>query len=236
MPKVAFIAALEREIAPLVRGWRVRDLYMEPGMPQYRFFEKEQAVVVCGGMGATKARCATSATIREFAPSRVVSVGFAGALDRSLKIADVLEPRIVINAKDGSRTDTGHGENALLTYEYVAEKGQKNRLREAYGASAVDMEAAAVAQGAQAAGVEFAAIKAISDTADSDMPPLGEFVGDDGKFHQARFVFHVAARPTLWGMTFKLARNSSKASQALSVAILGYLQREKLACEEVKGM
>lgn len=225
MPKIAFIAALEREVAPLIRGWKIRE--MQSGHhPTIRFFVNGDAVVICGGMGAGAARRATSTVIKEFAPSRVVSVGYAGALDRNLKVGEIFEPRIVINAKDGSHTDTGSGERALLTYEYIAGKGQKNKLREAFGASAVDMEAAAVAQGAQAAGLEFAALKVISDDADSDMPPMGEFIGDDGGFYRSRFVLHVAARPHLWGITIKLARNSARASRALCGAISDYVRRE----------
>jgi adenosylhomocysteine nucleosidase len=185
--------------------------------------------VICGGMGAGAARRATATVINEFAPSRVVSVGFAGALDRTLKVGEVFEPRIVINAKDGSRTDTGSGDKLLVSYDFVAGKGQKSSLHKAYGASAVDMEAAAVAQGAQAAGVQFAALKAVSDAADSDMPPMAEFVGDNGQFYSSRFVVYVAAHPRLWGMTFALARNTSKASRALSAAIIGYLQRENVS-------
>ena len=64
----------------------------------------------------------------------------------------------------------------------VAEKAQKIRFGKAYGASAVDMEAAAVAQGAQARGVEFGALKAISDAADFNLPALDRFVAEDGAF------------------------------------------------------
>jgi adenosylhomocysteine nucleosidase len=229
MPRIAIVAAMEREIAPLIRGWQVRTLYQSGhASPQYRLFENGDATVICAGMGEGPARRATATVIREIAPSRVVSVGFAGALDGSLKVGDVFEPRIVVNAKDGSRTDTGSGEKALVSCAFVAGKGQKSKLREAYCASAVDMEAAAVAQGAQAAGIEFAALKAISDAEGTDMPPMGEFIGDNGEFYRSRFVLYVAARPRLWGMTFALARNSGRASRALCAAIARYLERERV--------
>ncbi len=41
------------------------------------------------------------ALIRGLSPMRVLSVGFAGALDPQMKIADVIEPRVVVNASDG---------------------------------------------------------------------------------------------------------------------------------------
>ena len=225
--KIAIIAAMEREVRPLIRGWKVRT--MEQGGRRYRLFENGQAALVCGGIGATAARRATEAVIQEIRPGRVISAGFAGALDALLEVGQVLEPRTVINAADGVRTEVGSGEGILVSSATVAGKEQKNRLSKAYGASAVDMEAAAVAQGAQARGVEFAALKAISDSADFNLPALDRFVASAGSFQTVRFAYHIALRPWLWRTTIALARNSSKASQALCGALASYLGREKLS-------
>lgn len=206
---------------------------MEHSGRRYRLFENGEASLVCGGIGAEGARRATEAVIREVSPTRVVSVGFAGALDGSLHVGHVLEPHTVINSADGVRTEVGSGDGVLVTSATVADKGQKTWLRKAYGANAVDMEAGAVAQGAQARGVEFGALKAISDAADFNLPAMDRFVTDDGSFHSARFVFHVTLRPWLWGATIALARNSSKASQALCGAIVKYLGRQALPGESL---
>jgi len=224
--KIAIIAAMEREVRPLVRNWKVR--LIEHGGRQYRLFEDGEIVLVCGGIGAEAARRATEAVIREVSPVRVISVGFAGALDSSLEVGHVVEPRTVINAADGVRTEVGSGEGILVSFATVAGKEQKIRLRKAYGASAVDMEAAAVAQGAEARGVEFAALKAISDATDFNLPALDDFVVADGSFRTVRFAGHVALRPWLWWTTIILARNSSKASRALCGAIVTYIGRESL--------
>ena len=226
MSRIAIIAAMEREVRPLIRRWKVR--MMEHGGRRYRLFENGEAVLVCGGIGAEAARRATEAVIREVSPVRVISVGFAGAVDGALQVGHVLEPRMVINAADGARTEVGSGEGILVSSATVADKAQKILLGKAYGAIAVDMEAAAVAQGAQARGVEFGALKAISDAADFKLPALDRFVAKDGSFHSVRFACHVALRPWLWGTTIALARNSSKASRALCGAIVSYLGRENL--------
>jgi adenosylhomocysteine nucleosidase len=223
MPKTAIIAAMEREVRGLIRSWRVRTI--EHCGRSYRLFENGDAALVCGGIGAEAARRATEAVIREVSPARVISVGFAGALDASLHVGQVLEPCTVINAADGVRTDVGSGEGILVSSAAVAGREQKIRLRKAYDASAVDMEAAAVAQGAEARGVEFGALKAISDAADFTMPAMDRFVAGDGTFHTAGFACHVALRPWLWGTTIALARNGSKASRALCGALLSYLDR-----------
>jgi adenosylhomocysteine nucleosidase len=215
---------MEREVAPLIRSWKVRA--MEHGGRRYRLFENGEATLVCGGIGAEAARRATEAVIREVQPVRVISVGFAGALDASLQVGHVFEPRTVMNAADGVRTDVGSGEGILVSSSTVAGKEEKTRLSKAYGASAVDMEAAAVAQGARARGVEFGALKVISDAADFNLPAVDRFVTADGSFQSVRFACHVALRPWLWGAAIALASSSAKASRALSDALTSYLGRE----------
>ncbi|HEX9110370.1 MAG TPA: phosphorylase [Terriglobales bacterium] len=229
MSRIAIIAAMEREVKPLIRGWKFRTL--EHGGHRYRLFENGDAVLICGGIGAEAARRATEAVIQEARPVRVVSVGFAGALDSTLKVADVFEPRTVINAADGVRAATGSGQGTLVSYAAVAGKEQKQRLGRAYGAAAVDMEAAAVAQAAQARGVDFAALKAISDAAGFSMPATERFLASDGQFRTVKFALHVAVRPWLWGSTIALARNSARASRALCAAIEAYLKRKTCARE-----
>jgi len=224
--KIAIIAAMEREVSPLIRSWKVR--MIEHGGRRYRLFENGDVALVCGGIGAEAARRATEAVIREVSPVRVISVGFAGALDASSHVGQVVKPRAVINAADGVRTEVGSGEGILVTSRTVADKEQKLRFSTAYGASAVDMEAAAVAQGAQARGVEFAALKVISDAADFSLPVIDRFVANDGSFHTVQFACHVGLRPWLWGATITLARNSARASHALCDAIASYLGRETL--------
>jgi adenosylhomocysteine nucleosidase len=219
--RIAIIAAMEREVKPLIRNWKMRMIEQEGR--RYRLFESREAALICGGIGPTAARRATEALIREVNPQLVISVGFAGALDNSMQVGHVFEPRAVINSADGVRTEVASGQGILVSSTTVANKEQKSRFRKAYGASAVDMEAATVAQGAQARGVEFAALKAISDAADFNLPALDRFVADDGSFHSVKFAYHIALRPWLWATTISLARNSSNASHALCEALRRYL-------------
>ena len=213
MPEVAIVAALEREIWPLVRHWRVAD--REYSGKCFRFFESEHRVAVCGGIGPQAARSAAEAIISLYRPAVVQSVGFAGALDDSLRVGEVFEPRQVIDASDGSRADTGSGAGILVSFSAVASSDQKSRLATAYQAQAVDMEAAAVAKAAEAHGLRFVAVKAISDDARFAMPPMKRFIASDGRFRSAAFGLYAALRPWLWISIFQLARNSNKASHQL---------------------
>ncbi len=223
MSRIALVAALEREVAPLVRSWTVRTV--EHGGRKYRFFENKDAVLVCGGIGSEPARRAAEVVISESRPDRVLSVGFAGALQPTLRVADIIEPRTVVSASDGSRIDLGAGQGTLLSFGYVAGRDQKVKLAQAYDAVAVDMEAAAVAQAAQLRGVDFGALKVISDEQGFEMPAMEKFISADGQFRGGAYALHVAVRPWLWLSVVALARNSARATRALCGALRDYLSR-----------
>jgi adenosylhomocysteine nucleosidase len=215
--KVAIIAALDREISPFVKDWtsstREYDGY------KFKFFEKEAMVAVCGGVGAEAARRASEAAINLYHPSMVISAGFAGALDPTMQVGDTLTPRHVIDAGDASRTEATIGEGVLITFDSIADVEQKARFATAFGAHAIDMEAAAVARCAQAHGVKFLACKVISDSSDSALPPLKQFIGKDGRFQLFRFIMHIAVRPWRWASVRRLARDSAKAAKSLGFAL-----------------
>jgi adenosylhomocysteine nucleosidase len=211
--KIAVVVALEREVRPFIRGWRVSEREYEGR--RFRFFEQDEVVVVCGGIGAGAARRAAAALIALYAPRIVFSAGFAGALGPELNVGDVVCPSQVINAEDGSSTRIPGGEGVLVSFGSVANPEQKVKLRESYAAQAVDMEAAAVARAAEARGVEFRAIKVISDPHDFVFPAMEKFVDPNGRFLEAKFALFSAVRPWLWLQVGRLMRNSKLASQML---------------------
>lgn len=229
--KVALVAAMEREIRPLVRRWT--RIHRDYEGRSFSFFENDCAVVVCGGIGSEAARRACEAIIALYSPSEVISVGLAGALAQTLPVGRVFVPRTVIDAKDGSRAETGEGNGVLVSFDSVAGPEQKERLGKAYGAVAVDMEAAAVAHGAEKHGLRFGAVKAISDAADFALPPVDGFVTHDGRFRTAAFAGFVALRPWLWTRVFRLARNSSRAAANLCLALDRYNDRSKALQSEL---
>ena len=223
--KVAMVAALEREVRSLVKRWR--SVEREYGGRGFKFFECGQTVLVCGGIGSEAARRATEAVIALYAPDLVLSVGFAGALEPALKVGEIVSPSRVVDANDGSSVETGTGCGVIVSSSTIAGPEQKQKLAESYGAQAVDMEAAAVARGAQARGVRFMAVKVISDESDFAMPTIDRFVDGKGQFQTGRFVIFSASRPWLWAGVIQLARNGAKASKALCAQLERYITEAK---------
>ena len=213
MSKVAIVAALEREVRPLIKEWRVSEKGRDGR--KFRFFEHEDVVLVCGGIGAQAARRAAEATIAIYSPALICSAGFAGALDTSLTVGDVIQPKRVVNASDGSSVTLDRGEGVLVSFASVAGPEQKAKLRESFSAQAVDMEASAIARAAETRGIGFAVVKAISDEADFTFPSMERFVDQQGQFSEAKFAWFAALRPWLWFQIYQLASNSNRAAKAL---------------------
>lgn len=207
------MAALEREVRPLVKHWRTSE--QQHDERRFQFFENDRAVLVCGGIGAEGARRATEAIITLYAPRLVYSVGYAGALEPGLRAGEIITPARVIDAGDGSSIRIAGGNGVLVSYKHIASPEQKSKLWQSYGAQAVDMESAAVARAAELKTVPFKAVKVISDEFDFDLPGTERFVDSDGRFREGRFAVYAALRPWLWGRVIRLTRNSVRATKAL---------------------
>jgi adenosylhomocysteine nucleosidase len=228
MRKVAIVAALEREVSGLTRSCsRVERNY---DGRRVIFFERDEVVIVCGGIGVDAARRAAEAAIALYGPVLIQSVGFAGALDAGLRVGDLFMPAVVIDARDGSRVEIDDAarqeqrQATLVTFMAVAGLEQKENLARAYAAQAVDMEAAAVAAAAHAHGILFSATKVISDVAAFEMPGMSRFIDAQGRFRTAKFAAFAALRPWLWPRVAILAGNSRKAARALGKHLDRYLR------------
>ena len=236
MPKArtAIVAALEREVSGLIR--RSKRVQHDYAGRSFVFYELHDAVVVAGGIGVEAARRAAEAAIGLYEAPVVLSAGFAGALDSSLRVGEVFVPAVVIDIRDGSRSQVEGGSGALLTQMSVADARQKATLAGAYGAQAVDMEAAAVATACHAHGIEFRAIKAISDEVDFEMPETARFIDPQGRLKTAGFALYTALRPWLWRRVFALARNSSRAAESLDKYLNNWLKAQRESAVEAKTL
>lgn len=222
MPKIAIVAALEREVNPLVKNWQTT--LVEHEGRTFTFYESDYAVVVCGGIGAEAARRASEAVIVKYSPEVLISAGIAGALVPELNVGETIFPSLVIDSQDGSRhqtairtapvANTPLGRTTVVSSPRIEGVAQKQQLAKSYGAQAVDMESAAVARAAITHNLPFLAIKSISDEYDFEMPEMSQFVRD-GQFQEKRFAFYVALRPWLWFRVLRLARNTKLASENL---------------------
>jgi adenosylhomocysteine nucleosidase len=218
MSKTAIIAAMERELTPLVRGWKKSTL--SSGGKTFTLFETDSLIAIISGIGCKNAALAASVVVEKFHPSTLMSVGLAGALIRSLKVGSIFTPNVVVDASDSAEyrcaADSSRiSGGVLVSAAEIAGTEAKKQLVQGFHALVVDMEAAGVARVAQQANMDFRCVKAISDEADFVMPPMGKFLAAGGNFQTGKFAAWAAVRPWQWFKIAVLARNSGKATRAL---------------------
>lgn len=213
----AMIAALPREVRALVKGWERRRI--AGGV----VYTNGDAVVACAGMGAARMALAVQAAMDVLPVTDLISVGLAGACDPKMRVGEIVRAGVVVDARTGERFEDAQFKQVLVSSDAIANAKEKARLHASYSAAAVDMEAASVARLAQAHGLGFHAIKAISDEAEFEMEGLARFSTAEGQFREAAFALHAALRPAMWSKVIVLGRNSSNAVDALTEALRGEL-------------
>jgi adenosylhomocysteine nucleosidase len=155
--------------------------------------------------------------------SRVISAGFAGALDPALRVGDVVQADEVI-AADQRAWRAGDGrcppDRRLLTLgRIVGDPSEKRLLGQQYGACAVDMESAVVAEHCAARGVPWHSLRAVSDDADTGLSPrLAELLAGE-RVSWWRFALAILRAPGLIGECLRLSRATRLAAERLAGAL-----------------
>jgi adenosylhomocysteine nucleosidase len=149
----------------------------------------------------------------------IVLAGFAGALDPSLRVGDlvVTEGANVLQdshlCRFGSIHTSGH---------IVSTPEEKAGLFARTGAVAVDMEHGIVREYARSLGVPFVAVRAISDAAGDVLDPLVlRLVNEWGRPRPAAVAGALLRRPTLLPQLIRLGANANQAAVSLTAALPG---------------
>ncbi len=180
------------------------------------FFEGEDAVLLCGGIGHEAGKRAAEAVIEYARPDVLIATGLAGGLKPEWTLGRTIVAAEVVDEATGRRFKTAYGDGTVVSSREIARAAKKRELVSRFAADVVDMEGAAVAEVAESHGLPFLAVKAISDEIDFELPPLQEFVDADGQFRGARFGFWAAWHPQWWPAIAQLKRRSDRAAAALA--------------------
>ncbi len=224
--RVAIIAALPGELKQIVNAGFER-------LPASATFirkwacvhDEDEWVAVCAGMGAEAARRAFAEAEASGPIDRVLSVGWAGALNEEVHAPHCFIASAVIDAQTGERfTFTGKERSmVLVSTARVADATEKRRLAAAYGGAMVDMESAAIVRLALMRGVPVCCVKAISDELGDTLPDFNRFIGDRGQMRTGALVRHAAVRPHHWRSLARLGRSSAAAAHNLASTVFTIL-------------
>lgn len=135
--------------------------------------------IVESSVGFARARRATQSLIEAHSPSWVISAGFSGALQPSLKVGEIVIADVIADTHGNELTLTGHFPEqdglhtgrVITADDLVRTVDEKAELGRRLGGLAVDMESLAVAQVCAETGTRFLCIRVISDDMSSDLPP-----------------------------------------------------------------
>lgn len=169
------------------------------------------------GPGFRAAAMAMEQLLRRERPACVISAGTCGALDPALGIGDVLSVGLVRNEDGELPTTLWRGETVLWSQDRVAVRAQDKAALLARGASIVDMEAIVVGRLCRQWEIPFGCVKAVSDTANEDLPiDFNRYRDEQGQFQRSRIaIAGIMKLPDL----LRLRRNTEHAVRNLGAAI-----------------
>jgi adenosylhomocysteine nucleosidase len=184
---------------------------------------------LCGDAGTLRLRLAEAASLR---PSLVVSWGLCGGLDPRLRPGDLILGGEVVSNQGDVRTDEavtaslaerllaagvrGGVERFAASDAPVVTAAAKAGLRRMTDASAVDMESLIAGRYALEQGIPFAILRAVSDPAERDLPPLVlKAVDSNGGIDALAVVGGLIRSPGQIAGLRAAARDSRAAFQAL---------------------
>lgn len=194
-------------------------------------FERPLPMVLGGrdmlitGMGRRNTSEQFRKALERLNPEHVLTCGFAGALDPSLKIGDVLYDEDFeagfaekLDAL-GVRRGTFHCSTRVAVT--VAEKAE---LRRTTGADAVEMESSVIRTLCRERKIRSATIRVISDTANEDMPlDFNVLMTSQQKISLPKLIFALVRSPQKVPRLMHLQSNTRKAAKNLAAVLHGLL-------------
>jgi nucleoside phosphorylase len=173
--KLLFVASDAMEFKGLLRHCRnVRTFDAAIDCAREAQLGDHEIRLAAHGAGAHHAITALDAALANFRPDAIASIGFCGAIDPTLAIADIVVGTSIL-VRDGvlcpQALDSGrpHHRGPVSSIDRVAASAAEKRQLRATGAIAVEMEASGVAARAQTLGLPFFCIKTVTDLAEENM-------------------------------------------------------------------
>jgi adenosylhomocysteine nucleosidase len=163
----------------------------------FRKIAKDVSIIV-SGVGSENARRAMEGVDA----SLVISAGFCGALNPELKVGDVIVSR------EASRLTT--------VPHLIATSHEKRELRERTSADIVDMEAATLREICESRGIPFLAVKAVSDSASTELSPRLVTLLDGGNISIGKAILAILRQPSILLEFLRLARDTRLAANNLA--------------------
>jgi len=162
---------------------------------------------------------------------RILSFGIAGGLEPGLPIGSMVIGSQV-HSPDGTWPCDVEWVNQLMqkfpeahcggvwgSETIVASAREKRQVYEKSRCLVVDMESQCAAQIAAEANIPLGVLRVVCDSANMDVPPVVMVsIGEDGKIHIGRAMWHIMRHPTQCGDLVGMLQGTGKAHKVLRKA------------------
>ncbi len=183
--------------------------------------------VHCCGPGASAARQGVQSSAITDGP--IILAGLAGALREDISKGSAYVATRVIDDAGHSWLPTGlaqgslpgpSGPTIISTLHTITTTQDKRALAERSGADLVDLESAAFAEAASAAGRRWAIVRGVSDGLHDTLPEdIDEWVDEQGRARTKAVIAAILRRPALVGEVRRLRADSIEAMNAVAGVI-----------------
>ncbi len=235
MERIAIFAALRWECQPIVRQLRQVARERLAGCTVWRGRSARHEVwLMQTGMGITHAAAAAEALSNADRFALFLSTGCAGALRPDLMPGDLAVATAVISNSSGEQfeTDVAQREQAcalarraalratlgpvLCSPHALVTAAAKQAALARHAAVAVEMEGAPIAARAAQAGVPFVSVRAILDTADTELRQAGRFIDpQSGAVKPVALAGYLVTHPAAWAELRAMQRMMHAAQSSL---------------------
>ena len=171
-------------------------------------------------MGAAAA-ARVGAAVAADRPRALLAVGFCGALDPGLRVGDLVAAERVVDEVTGDEFAADPGllaaapgrRGVIVSARHIARTpDDRARLR----GTAVDLESAALARAAGAAGVPFLALRAVTDTTRHRLPDVERMAAGGETLRPWPMATHLIAHPSQLPQLVRLGPAAARAGRALA--------------------
>ena len=185
------------------------------------------------GVGMTGATATTERLLRTGDVDRVIVIGICGGLDETIPIGTVLSPEVLVDGATGAEYrppawDPVELRGRLVTFDDINLELQMIPQLVEEGASAVDMETAAVAAVCEQHGTSYAVFRSISDYATDGTvdAAVGAMARPDGSSDMGAALRYMVRRPWKIPGLMRLGRGAQTAARGAADAALAALRAQ----------
>lgn len=237
MTRVALLAPMRQELAPLVKKLRLARSEADAAHCVGRAGPVE-ILATTTGIGMAAAARATERLLDAHAIDHVMVVGIAGGVDAAQPIGALITPEVVVDGASGREHGPVQLGEAPPRGRLVSSDALVTGLDEAArllreGVVGLDMETAAVAAVCERRGCPWSVHRAISDrvTDGTTDPAVLALAGPDGSGNLGAVARYLLARPWRIVRLVRLARGSLRAADAAAEAAIRACARIASAAE-----